>query len=198
MDLTGLLSVPSVWCAREDTNKTNFFTRTKMSGHRRNQKLQWKVNMVLAVIPTYDNAHPTNNSHEGRTSATQVKITPQQLHSNDTNMTPPPKILHKRWTATARLDLSQKYSTNRNSQGLPFRAICLRRRMRQSEDSGATSPRFGKQRDTYFTGKGDASKNRAIDNLYYNVWRKLPIQQRRGPFRRNAQALTGWPKNLVQ
>jgi hypothetical protein len=40
MDLTGLLSVPSVWCAREDTNKTNFFTRTKMSGHRRNQKLQ--------------------------------------------------------------------------------------------------------------------------------------------------------------
>jgi hypothetical protein len=48
------------------------------------------------VIPTSDDAHPTNNSPEGRTTTTQVEITPQQLYSNDKNMMPPPKILHQR------------------------------------------------------------------------------------------------------
>jgi hypothetical protein len=40
-------------------------------------------------------------------------------------------------------------------------------------------------------------KDVIIATRYY-VWRKLPFQQRRAPFRRNAQALTGWPNVLVQ
>jgi hypothetical protein len=45
-------------------------------------------NGAPAVIPTYAEGHPTNNSPEGHTSTTQVEITPQQLYNNDKNMTP--------------------------------------------------------------------------------------------------------------
>jgi hypothetical protein len=54
-------------------------------------------NGTAAFIPTSDYAHTTNNSPEGRTSTTQVEITPQQLDSKtQTRTPPPPKILHQR------------------------------------------------------------------------------------------------------
>jgi hypothetical protein len=43
------------------------------------------------VIPTTSNSHTTNNSTEGRTSTTQVEITPQQLDCNGKNTAPPSK-----------------------------------------------------------------------------------------------------------
>jgi hypothetical protein len=50
-----------------------------------------------------------------------------------------------------------------------------------------------------YKGVGPLPRADKVEAIYiYNVWRKLPFQQRRGPFRRNAQALTGRPNFLVQ